>query len=252
MKTQHTSKLFYNKFTHKISLNIPHIAATRYMKKQTIEALLNCETYEQWISTRKLTDKSHYMYIGVSDLQTNTERLVNREKKLWKNRFTIYKLISFINELSLENIAFTKRIEGNNISLFLNDQKYFDKACKIFATSIVGLVWPKNEVQGSYLLNNPTDEIVKQLPYKKYRFKANIKGWFNTGTNLKMTEWIQNYSEIKATDLTLKELDDGFTTNGKFIYVTDKKTMLLLEMYLGNILKDITTYKLESEIESNG
>lgn len=192
------------------------------------------------------------MYVGLSDLKGNAERLISREKKLWNNRFIIYKLINFVNELSFENVPFSKRVEGNNISLFLNDQNYFDKACKIFTTNVVELVWPKTEEHGSYLLNNPTDEIVKQLPYKKYRFKANIKGWFNIGTNLKIKEWLQNYSEIKATDLTLKELDDGFTTNGKFIYVTDKKTMLLLEMYLGNILKDITTYKLESEIESNG
>ena len=247
MKTTHTNKLFWNKFTYKITLRIPSISNLRDLSKKDAEYLVTSDSYEQWMMTRKRICPS--LYIPSYDKDAS-EWIIKREKRLWKNRFVVYKLFEFLNEMSLQGIDFNKRIENDKISIAFNDEEYFNKGCSAFAHIISEIAWPKDQTIANYLLANPDHEIVKKYPYRKFQYKINLRSYFRQARGKgEIKKWIKQYDGIKVSDLTLEELDKGFTTNGKFLYVTDQKMMLLLELALGETIKSTTTYKLESEIK---
>lgn len=243
MKTQHTNKLFWNKFTHKISIKIPFVSTIRYLSKDDLADLITAETFEVWMSKRKVRSSRTYFSSGISSI---VDHLTKREKALWKNRFLLYKLITFLNDLK-QHTEYTKRTEGDYFNLFLNDHEQFEKCCRLFPDNIRELVWPKDDNIASYLLTNPKINVVKQLPYKKYKYKVNLKSYYYSEPK-QIREWLANYDDIKISDTTISQLEKGRITNGKFLYVTNNKSMLLLQMYLGDIFRDITEFKLESEI----
>ena len=71
----------------------------------------------------------------------------------------------------------------------------------------------------------------------------------NENVKNNFSDWIKQYPEFKTSDKTINAIERGYLNgNGKFLYSTNLKNVLLLQMFLGELTGNTTTYKLESEI----
>jgi len=244
LKTQHTSKLFFKKYKYKAVVTTPQTSFIRYASKKDIENLFSAESREQWTG---ITSPLSYGY-GSFSVGTLHDYKDKQHKRVWDNRFNLYKLFNWLNE-NYDNKNHQIRNEGDKLALFTNDKATWESFCDAFKNQITELVWPKNEKHEAYLNKNPTHIICKNLPYNKYRYKINLRGRVARQDGFK--EWIQNYKgDIKASGNLLDGIKRGYYfSDGKFLYSTNSEMMLLLQMYLGDSIRSIQQYITEAELD---
>lgn len=236
MKAQHTNKLFFNKYLYKATVYCPRIAFIRYPKDKVFSALTKSENFNEFLAK------------GGNTLKNRWDQ--TRPKDMWENRFTIYKIMQMREKLYSQNTEFTMRLETSHCGFYLNDKDLFDDICKQFKDIVVDISWPTDEKHGTYLLNNPTHEIVNNYPHGKYRYRINLRNKFlSSDVRQGFKDWIKNYPDLEITDITLNSIKNGgYDLNGKFLYSTNKDIMLLLQMYLSDAVKSITEFKLRKEL----
>lgn len=243
LNAQHTKKLFWGKYIYKVVLRIPKISVLRYgnLRQSFLTTLFNSETLEEWMAKGKMS----YYY--------PQDENIRAKKLLWNHRFELHKFVSLITKYKSEKVDIKFRFEGNTVSLCFNDQQVYDELIKSLSNVLDLISWPKNEHHRKFLVANPLTEIVNEYPYGVYTHKINLRGYkpLDKSTKENFADWIKNYPDFKVTDASLKQIKKGFIGNGKFIYSTNTKDVLLLQMFLGDNIKDITTYKLEREIDAN-
>lgn len=241
LKTQHTSKLFYKRFKYKAVVRTPQTSFIRYATRKDIEHLFNSEKIEQWRGPAIHQSLSPY-------ISTTNDWKVDSRRKTWDNRFTLYKLYTWI-QTHYDNQKHTIRNEGDKLALFTNDKLIWENFCGAFKNHINELVWPKNEFHDQYLTHNPNNIICKKLPYDKFRYKINIRGKVESQDGF--ADWIKNYNgDLKASEKLLTGIRRGYYySDNKFLYSTNSEMMLLLQMFLGNSIKDIQEYITEAELD---
>jgi len=244
LKTHHTSKLFFKRFKYKAVVKTPQTSFIRYASKKDIENLFSAESREQW---NGITSPLSYGY-GSFSVGTLHDYNDKQHKRVWNNRFTLYKLFNWINE-HYDNKNHQIRNEGDKLALFTNSKETWESFCGAFKNEINELVWPKNEKHEKYLDENPTHIICKSLPYNKYRYKINLRGRVSRQEGFE--EWIQNYKgDVKASSNLLDGIKRGYYySDGKFLYSTNSEMMLLLQMYLGDIIRSTQQYITEAELD---
>jgi len=242
---QHTNKLFWSRYLYKFTVRLPQISFLRYGKNKVFESLFKCETYEQWQSVQ-LKDVYRYRYMLNPDA-AGKERL-----ELWNKRFQLFKFVNFINKHKINGVDLRVRYESDTASVCTNNKDLFDEGVALLTGDVIELFWPKSDKHSEFLVNNPHYEIVEKYPYNKFMYKVELKGYQRIDRAIihNIDQWFKNYSSLQITKDALEQLKEGFMANGKFIYSTNEKDMLLLQMLLGNLIKRIVTYKLESEIEN--
>lgn len=236
MKINHTSKLFFRKFLYKIELHIPSVCMLRYGNGDIMRTLFESETFEQF--NRKV-DRLPFF-----------NRKYNNVKTYWENRFRYHKLVKMRQELVDWEMDHQFRFESSKVGIYVNDHNQFERICRIFHDDVIGLSWPKNQNAVRYLRENPTNEIVDSLPHNKFRYKINLRnGKVPTQVKENFSDWIKQYPDMQITDIMAQKIrKGGYSLNGKFIYSTNTENMLLLQMFLGDLIKDVTEYKLTKEI----
>ena len=244
LNAQHTNKLFWGKYLYKVVLKLPRISALRYgVKYTTLNSLWNCNTLEEWL--QQSASGFRYTY--------PEERNLEAKKLLWKNRFELYKFVLLVNEYNDQKVDIRYRYEGDTAGIYFNESRIYNELVQKLTNIIDTIVWPKSDHHAKFLLSNPTTELVKEYPYKKYQYKICLRNYKSIDNSVKenFEEWIKNYPDFKISEMGLKQIRTGFVRNGKFIYSTNTKDMLLLQMFLGDTIKEIINYKLEREIDAN-
>lgn len=235
---QHTRKLHYGKYLYRITLYIPHVSWLRYSKQKEINSLYNSESYEEFLAK----SSKRYKYSFITDDKWSKQR----NRAVWNNRFIFYKLFNLIQEQKKIN-DFTVRLESDTIGFYLNSKELWETLCKQFKDYVDELSWPQ---EGTEHLLTKNIQIVKKYPYNMYKYKINLKrGIVNENVKNNFSDWIKQYPEFKTSDKTINAIERGYLNgNGKFLYSTNLKNVLLLQMFLGELTGNTTTYKLESEI----
>jgi len=244
LKTQHTTKLFFKKYKYKAVVETPQTSFIRYANRKDIDSLFNAESIEQWGGVKNTLS---YGYSSFS-LGTLHDWKTKSQRRIWDNRFTLYKLYNWLNE-NYDNQNHQIRNEGDKLAFFTNDKEKWESFCGAFKNNISELVWPKNEKHEQYLDNNPTHIICKNLPYNKYRYKINLRGRVARQEGFK--EWIENYKgELKVSENLITGIKRGYYfSDGKFLYSTNAEMMLLLQMFLGDSIRSIQEYITEAELD---
>jgi len=244
LKTQHTSKLFYKRFKYKAVVQTPQTSFIRYATRKDIDALFSAEKLEEW---QGVLGPLSYGYSDFS-LGSLHDWKSDSRKRVWNNRFTLYKLFNWINE-HYDTQQNTIRNEGDKLAFFTNDKAKWEDFCGTFKNEITELVWPKNDYHSQFFDKNPTTIVCKNLPYNKYRFKINLRGRVIRQEGF--SEWIGNYNgDLKASGNLLKGIKRGYYySDGKFLYSTNSEMMLLLQMYLGDSIRSIQEYITEAELD---
>ena len=244
MKTRHTTRLFFKRFKYKAVVQTPATSFIRYASKKDIENLFKAERLEEW---QGLQNALTYGY-GHFSLSSLHDWKSKQHKRIWENRFTLYKLFNWINA-NYDTQNHKIRNEGDRLAFFTNDKKLWESFCGTFKDELSELVWPKSDIHSKYFNDNPNSVICKNLPYDKYRYKINLRGQVVRQEGFK--EWIENYNgELKASGNLLKGIERGYYySDGKFLYSTDSEMMLLLQMYLGNTIRNIEQYITEAELD---
>ena len=244
LKTQHTNKLFFKRFKYKAVVQTPQTSFIRYATRKDIDALFSAEKLEQWQGVQGPLSYgySNFTIGSIHDYKSQSR------KRVWNNRFTLYKLFNWITTNYNTN-DHKIRNEGDKLAFFTNDKKLWEDFCGTFKNEISELVWPKNEQHEQYFNEHPNNIICKQLPYNKYRFKINLCG--EVVRNEGFGDWIKNYKgELKASDNLIKGIKRGYYySDGKFLYSTNSEMMLLLQMYLGDTIRNIQEYITEEELD---
>ena len=242
MKANHTHKLFFRKYAYKATIRCPRVAVIRYPDHQNLTFLSKAETFGEYCNLLRKTKQGF--------LLTTWDNETQHTKRLWEARFLIFKILSMKEKLLNQGVSFTLRLESDTCGFYTNDAQSWNEVCRMFKDNIIDICWPKDNKHLNYLLTNPTNEIVKDYPYQKYQYRINLRSvMLPNSLRENFREWVNSYNDVKISDITINTVEKGgYTLNGKFLYSTNKKMMLLLQMYLGNAIKDITEFKLEKEL----
>ena len=75
--------------------------------------------------------------------------------------------------------------------------------------------------------------------------------YLNSNDGESFGDWIKNYKgELKASDNLITGIKRGYYfSDGKFLYSTNSEMMLLLQMYLGDAIRNIQEYITEDELD---
>jgi len=246
MKAEYTRKLFYKKFPYKATITTPETGFIRYAHRKDLERLFTCEKYEQWGGVKHGFTDPYASWTRVSYKE-------GRNKRIWGNRFVLYKLYCWVVEnRSQYPDDISIRNEGNEFTIFTLHKEIWDDFIKTFDKEIAQITWPKTDQHKKYLLENPTNIICNTLPFGKYRYKINLKSRIRDNNIQGMREWIENYKgEVHAAESLLKSLEEGYVyLENRGIYTNDESMITLIQMFIGDNIRNVTQYITDDELDA--
>jgi hypothetical protein len=218
LKNKTTKRKFYGKWLYKVSVKVPGIAIIRSKSPTDAIAFLRApmalDTYRQ-----SLIAKAH------------------------ANASWIIELCKFFSVL--QPTEWTKRIETNQLDFYTNDKPTYDKFCKKFSSMVMQQFEP--DADDLELLNNQYSIVVKQLPHKKYRYKAFLKPHKMKGdvdAKRKYMEWVAMQGDkIRITPI-VKDwfIKTEWNWDRRYLLVEDTATLLMLQMRSGEAIGKVYEY----------
>lgn len=224
MKTNFITKLFYRKYPFKIVISNRWISDTKY---RTIDYFTNL----------KGNKNSYFQGNTLKEIIDNIESI----KKLYK---------------IIENTNVKKRYEYNSLSLFIDNEKFFNEICADLGPVINSISIPPSNKILQELLDKNRIEIKKNLTYD-CRYKVILR---NSGKDLR--------PEVKENFLNLvKRHKDRFVIpynanyffqknvgyfylSNSFFYVKDSKMLMMTQMILQPVIKEVISIFTYEEIEN--
>tara|TARA_Y100000389_G_scaffold36367_1_gene30965 strand:- start:527 stop:1228 length:702 start_codon:yes stop_codon:yes gene_type:complete len=223
MKKFETKKLFYDTYLYKVQIGTCLAARFR-------TALSPNKKLGQIKEVLRLADKGETVSIFVSSYQ-----------KKHLSKYDI-KLCRILYNILMKYDNYIIRCENNLLSVYTNDYKLLEQMSKIdpelLDTTYIEL-WQPQLDKINLLLSNKNiilsnDEIIP-YPYK-------ITFGSKKQTTSHLLKWIKNHKDkVKIGNIFLKMLDSNSTAwiKGYYIYVSDEKLVLLLQMLIGNNIQRI-------------
>lgn len=151
------------------------------------------------------------------------------------------------------------RVEGYIFGIYTNDTNLVDEIGQRLSPFIKNIYGPQSEKERAFLLNNSRRKIVRdQYPYKKYKFKINLKHWYPNEwpveNRTKFYEWLSKFNESqpgrsmmpKGTAFYLLGYRNWVSSAS--IYVSNEQDLSMILMYLGDKIKFVEEYVLRSDI----
>jgi len=217
-KTKTTKRKFYGKWLYKVSVNAPGVAILRSKSPSEAIAFLNMP----------MPDNS-YRHSLIVKAHTNASSLT--------------KLFKFLEPIPTEE--WTKRIETNQFDFYTNAKSLYEQFCKKFNSMLIQNFEPEED--NLELLNNQYTIIVKQLPHKKYKYKAFLKPHkmkSDIDAKRKYIEWIiMQGDKIRLTPI-VKEwfIKTEWNWDRRYLLVEDTPTLLMLQMRSGEAIGKVYEY----------
>lgn len=213
-----TSKLFYKKYAYRLGIKF-HLASI-FRNKDFNYAKYRIDLWNQEVA-KGVTPKFG-LYGRGDDIQMSDLHLALR----------------LLNIFSTANADYTLRIEHKTINVFSNDTVWLDSLKVKLHDHIVDFLEPADANIALHLMKNPNIEIVKN---KEYQYK--LKTRYAKQSFKSFGEWCQKFPKhVKISNIFLNELlTDTFLSEGRIIYVKDKKTLNIVTLFIGEGIQSVTT-----------
>jgi|TARA_R110002073_G_scaffold297583_2_gene463853 hypothetical protein len=223
MKKFETKKLFYDTYLYKIQIGT-------YLAARFRTALSPNKKLGQVEEVLKLADCGETVSIFVSSY---------RKKHL--SKYDI-KLCRILYNILMKYDDYIVRCENNLLSVYTNNCELLDQMIEIdpelLDTTYIEL-WKPNLENVDLLLTNK-NIILSNNEIIPFPYKITFAGKKQTTSHL--LNWIKNHKDkVKIGNMLLKTLNSNSTAwiKGYYIYVTDEKLVLLLQMLIGNNIQRI-------------
>lgn len=145
------------------------------------------------------------------------------------------------------------RTEGSHFNIFCQDQLLFDQLIQNLMPWIKGIYSPANgqELKAISQHGN-TIHLCNQLPYDQYQFKVSFRSTIARNTKENFLSWAKNIGNdrIKISKSTVNWLENSGSRwfSGPFMYVSNRKDLMMVELFLGQDIKEVTEYIPRSHI----
>ena len=217
-KTKTTKRKFYGKWLYKVSVNAPGVAILRAKSPPEAIAFLHMPMPE-----------NSYKHSLIVKAHTNASSLT--------------KLFKFLELIPAEE--WTKRIETNQFDFYTNSKNLYEQFCKKFNSILIQNFEPEED--NLELLNNQYTIIVKQLPHKKYKYKAFLKPHKMKGdidAKHKYMEWVTMQGDkIRLTPVVKGWfIKTEWNWDRRYLLVEDTPTLLMLQMRSGEAIGKVYEY----------
>lgn len=216
MRCKNTEKLFFNKYTCKVSLITPVASVFRMKTLGLIKAQISLYQEElkdpkrQYISIRSYYTK----HINRDDLVTATE------------------VISVLEDAD----DYAVRVEGSTLGVFVNDESFITRICNISGINLLETVVPKDQKIKEFLIANPRAVIRDEYTHK---YKVYTKGMWDSAVGFKA--WAAKMPKVKLVDSNSYRFD-------AFFYVQDDRAMTMCRLYLNDKIRKVEEIFTDSEI----
>jgi len=139
--------------------------------------------------------------------------------------------------------TFSRRIEGDNLDIYTNDEVLLDEIIKRFNT-IVSQCWYPHDT-----LKNEDKIICNKLPHSRYRYKVYLlphKMKYNFEGKTKYLNWLETQGQKISISNIVKSwfLTTDYNWARRYMYVEDEKTLLLLRMRCPEVVGRIYEYSI--------
>ena len=223
MRQTTTTRLFYNKYPYKAVLLSDWANFVRSMDLKTFEKITNGEKEE--------------------NLSPNVQKIVSRHK------IKVEQLLLLIENYPRGEIR--KRAEWRTLSLFFKDKSILEILKRDFNKELIEFSQPASDDALDFLLDNRKIEIKPTLPYD-CRFKV-ILGYEKNAPQIARDNFVKlsaNHPDDIRVTARVSHLIQGNAAwwSTPYIYVKDKKYLLIVQMMLQDNIRSITEIKTHNEI----
>ena len=210
---KNTSKLFFDKYVYKISLNTVLAAEFRYKNlPRTIAKIQTLAVQIEKTKEGKIQLGTYYRkFVNVNDI------------------FHVSRLCNILKDQSDYGI----RVEGESLGVYTNNENVISDIEKL--GKIRDISKPANDTVKTFLLSNPNSIIAKQYTHK-YRVTVNPL----RDASESFHQWDEKIPSIKLLRRT-------YHTEGYF-YAANEKTLGMCKIFLGDKIRRVDEMFLESEI----
>lgn len=218
-----TTRLFYGKYPYKAVLFSAWTGFVRNMDLKAFDKLI----YEE----------------------KEDSSLSSSEKSVLRYQDKIGNLLSLLENYPKEEIR--KRVEWKSLSLFFKDKTLLETLKNDFSKELIEFSQPASDDELDFLLDNRKIEIKPTLPYG-CRFKVTL-GYEKTAPQTARDNFVKlansHPDDIRVTDrvLHLVQQNTAWWSN-PYIYVKDKKYLMIVQMMLQQNIRSITEIKTQNEI----
>lgn len=216
MRCKNTEKLFFNKYTCKVSLITPTASVFRLKTLGLIKAQMALYQEELKDLKRKyITLRSYYT------------KHINRDDLI-----VAMELVSVLEDAD----DYMVRVEGSTLAIFVNDQSVVDRICNISGINLVETAVPKDQKTKDFLIANPRAVVRSEYTHK---YKVYVKGMWNKADEFKA--WAEKMPKVKLIDSNSYKFE-------AFFYVQDDRAMTMCRLYLNDKIRKVEEIFTESEI----
>lgn len=221
MRLKTTNCLFYKTFPYKVVISAEWTAAGQILSEESIDEILK--------------DKKTYGYL---------EQIVKR------NPSQCRKIVRFVRGLD-KNLG-RVRVERSTMSIFLKDRLMLESVKKEFQHDIYAVYEPKDLDTLNILTSEKKIEIRKYLTYD-CRYRVTLKGWDDKTFDVrsKFLDLVERHPDqffvTKTTIIQLSKPKYG-GWGSCYFYVKDEKFLLIAEMMIQPIIKDVFKMITEDEL----
>ena len=228
VKVEQSYQLWYNKYLYKSTFFIPGIYVTRnYHTEAEIEAHIEDIQRASW---------KQALFSSFVDAYRQNQNLILSFAKLTEHR--------------RRNKDIFIRIQEPHVSIFTNNLDIHTSLEKAFTDQLYSTSRP-DEKCIPILLDDKNVIVVNKLPYNRYRYKVIINNYSISHSIPKsLFEWgVAQGDAVKFSRKTERYFKSpGLYLDQGFLYVEDKNTLMMCNMFLTKCPNRIIKYVPESEL----
>lgn len=172
----------------------------------------------------------------------------------FENKEDLVEIALFLEDLSSRH-QFVSRAEGSILSIYTNDKEVVNILLDNYHP-LINEVWePENDEEEAFLKSNKNIIICKKLPLNNFKYKVYVSPTNKMPDNIKQNFilWADNFKNkisltenIKRAFLEDKKFYMNWNTN--YFYVSDKKTLTMVLLFLGSYAYRTDEFVLNNEI----
>lgn len=128
-----------------------------------------------------------------------------------------------------ENNNYDIRVESPRLSIYTADESLLTKIINLNHNIVHYVSIPSEDVN---LM--PGEIVLKNVPYG---FRVTIGSINKPYTDF--LAWAEDNDNVRISDTVLRKLKKGVAWNTQYFYVKDKKNLLLVQMFFGNVITNV-------------